>query len=134
VRRATIGRTEAPPVEWRVRDCPPDRQAIPLGQACGSCHMRYEHADQCPNHWDLHADTYPHNHLKRLGYPPLDRWQCQLCGDVGTMAEVRAKDCTFDYEPCTTCGYTPECSPDCGGIAAALTLPGVHLAGFGPEQ
>ena len=133
MRRATIERTGAPPVEWIVPDTPPGVVPIALGQVCNTCRRRYEHAPGCDNHYDLGSAPYPHNHLRRLGYPPLDRWRCVPCGAEGTFDALRGMDCTVDYPSCDDCGCTPECAPDCEGMARALTMPGVHVAGSGPD-
>lgn len=64
--------------------------------------------------------------------PPVDRWVCAYCGDVGTMAELQERTCTHDYTPCTTCGQAPECALDCAAVLAALGAPGVYVAGRNP--
>ena len=41
--------------------------------------------------------------------------------------------CGYDYPPCPDCGQTPECAPDCPGIAAVLGRPDIYLAGVQPS-
>ncbi len=75
----------------------------------------------------------PHMHLEALDPPrehPPRRWRCVPCGAVGTLDELNAIECTFEYPPCKDCGQTPECAPDCSGIAKALSDPSVHIAGM----
>jgi len=69
----------------------------------------------------------PHNHIVRQGRPPKDLWECQYCGMVDVYDDLRATACSYVYPPCEHCGQTPECAPDCSGIAAALATPGVRL-------
>lgn len=87
----------------------------------------------------------PHNWLSRISelpawplpLPPADtiRWRCQYCGMEGTWEELHAVACSYVYPPCPSCGQTPECSPDCRGIAEALNGPGVHIIGtFDPNR
>lgn len=57
------------------------------------------------------------------------RWRCNCCGDVGTLDELRARACAYDYPPCKWCGMTPECALDCKGILEALSTPGVAVIG-----
>ena len=78
----------------------------------------------------------PHNAMVPLDPPhtPNRRWRCRYCGMVGTMEELRAAECTYEYPPCNYCGQTPECAPDCKGIALALSgaltpAVNVHIAG-----
>lgn len=71
----------------------------------------------------------PHMWLSRLGKPPRDHWKCKYCGEEGTMAQVRAVECRYEYPPCEHCGQTPECARDCPGVAAALSMPGVLVIG-----
>ena len=81
----------------------------------------------------------PHNWLTRitpvLPWPlqphPSDviRWRCQYCDAEGTWEELHTVACAYVYPPCRSCGQTPECAPDCRGIAEALADPRVHLVG-----
>lgn len=74
----------------------------------------------------------PHNMLTAIDPPrshPPRRWRCYYCGVEGLMNEVREIACTYVYPPCEHCGQTPECAPDCAGIAAALSTPGVVVIG-----
>ena len=127
MRRALVQRDGAAPAEIVTIDLTAGKVAIPLGHACRGCHRRYEHADDCPRH-DIERDPYPHTHLSRAAAGE-DQWRCVPCGATGTYAELGASDCTADYPPCTTCGCTPECAPDCAGVLDALASPEVHVAG-----
>jgi len=75
----------------------------------------------------------PHNWMSALDPPREDyksrRWQCQYCKAIGTLEELRAAECSHVYPPCKTCGQTPECAPDCKGVLAALSQPGVRVIG-----
>jgi hypothetical protein len=74
----------------------------------------------------------PHNSLLAIDPPGTQnrRWRCQYCGVEGFYENLRTVACTYVYPPCDHCGETPECAPDCKGIAAALSDGGVYLAGF----
>jgi hypothetical protein len=74
----------------------------------------------------------PHNWMTALDPPGRSdrRWQCNYCGDTGTMEEVRSRPCAHVYPPCAYCGQTPECALDCPGIAKALSGDDVHVAGM----
>lgn len=76
----------------------------------------------------------PHNWITALD-PPLAverRWRCEHCGEAGSFDDLMGPDqknpCPFVYPPCASCGQTPECSPDCKGVAEALASPGVRVA------
>jgi len=79
----------------------------------------------------------PHNSLVALDPPrkhPPRRWRCSYCGIEGTLEEVNAVECSYEYPPCEYCGQTPECAIDCPGISMALSgelTPevDVHIAG-----
>ena len=79
----------------------------------------------------------PHNSLIAIDPPrkhPPRRWRCDYCGVVGTLDEVNKVECSYEYPPCEYCGQTPECAPDCKGVALALSgalTPevNVHIAG-----
>lgn len=65
----------------------------------------------------------PHNWCSAIDPPrrhPPRRWRCRYCDAVGTLNELEAVDCTYEYPPCRSCGMTPTCAPDCPGIAAVL--------------
>jgi hypothetical protein len=62
----------------------------------------------------------PHKWIERTAGPPVDRWRCQYCAAEGTFAELKAVACAHVYPPCQHCGQTPECAPDCKGIAGSL--------------
>jgi hypothetical protein len=79
------------------------------------------------------ARLNPHNSLIAIDPPraqPPRRWRCGYCGLEGLLEEVRAVACTYVYPPCEYCGQTPECAPDCKGIAAVLSDGGVYIAGL----
>jgi len=70
----------------------------------------------------------PHGLLIRTN--PIDQrgqYRCEYCDARGTIEELCVFDCTHIYPPCDHCGQTPVCAPDCAGIAAALSAPGVHV-------
>ena len=81
----------------------------------------------------------PHNRLIRIGEPPpwplplppagTVRWRCAYCGLEGTWEELHTVACSYVYPPCPSCGQTPECAPDCRGIAEALSDSRVHIIG-----
>lgn len=78
------------------------------------------------------AKMNPHNYLEALDPPrkhPPRRWKCYWCHAEGTYEELQAIECTYEYPPCEVCGQTPECAPDCAGMAAALSNPRIHIAG-----
>ena len=51
------------------------------------------------------------------------RFRCVACGQVGeTINDLYDVACTApDPDPCEWCGETPECAPDCVGVALALS-------------
>jgi len=79
----------------------------------------------------------PHMWVTALSPPrqkPCRIWMCQYCGIIGPMNTIRAVACSHVYPPCKYCGQTPECARDCPGIAMALSLPQVYVAGRGPSN
>lgn len=65
----------------------------------------------------------PHNWMSALDPAGTKnrRWQCQYCKDVGRLAELESRECSYVYPPCRWCGETPTCAKDCKGIAQALS-------------
>lgn len=66
-----------------------------------------------------------HSYIKRRGRENF--WVCQLCGDAGPLDPLRARGCRVIPPPCADCGLTPECAPDCAGIARAFATAGVRV-------
>jgi len=63
----------------------------------------------------------PHNYIIRQGSPPLDDWKCRYCDYQGTYDELEVVACTYEYPPCSYCGETPTCTPECvGGVVMSL--------------
>lgn len=58
-----------------------------------------------------------------------DLWECIDCGTQGTLDELGTGGCSFIPDPCSSCGQTPLCAPDCSGIVAALSDPDVYVTG-----
>jgi hypothetical protein len=64
----------------------------------------------------------PHNCLVAVD-PPGTRnrlWKCAHCGATGLFDQLWVSSCSHVYPPCSWCGQTPTCAPDCVGVAAAL--------------
>lgn len=74
----------------------------------------------------------PHMYLKRLGKPPLDRWQCQDCHLIGKYHKFREIECSVTPPICKYCGERPECAKDCLGCFLALSDPDIDV--IGPKQ
>ncbi len=68
--------------------------------------------------------------------PPVDRngtmrrWRCDYCREVGTLDVLQDEPCSYVYLPCSVCGQSPECAPDCKGIRDLLRQPGIYIAGL----
>lgn len=78
----------------------------------------------------------PHNWttcIQEVPRPENRIWRCNYCKMEDTYDALHDKACTYKYPPCKSCGQTPECAPDCSGIAEALSDEGVYLVGF-PEK
>ena len=82
------------------------------------------------------AALNPHNLLQALRGPfggfvydqsGEKQWRCFYCGAEGGYEHLRSVACTFVYAPCAHCGQTPECAPDCAGIAAILRASGAEV-------
>lgn len=69
----------------------------------------------------------PHSHLRRVGKPPFNRWQCQDCGNIGTFKYFQTEECSNLKEICKYCGERPECARDCLGIFLALSAPDTQV-------
>ncbi len=78
----------------------------------------------------------PHNSLVALDPPGRDdrRWRCRYCALEGLYDELLEVACTYVYPPCDFCGKTPECAPDCLGIAELLGREDLYIAGLGPPK
>lgn len=85
---------------------------------------------------DQGFDLNPHQHITAIDPPghPARRWRCNYCGMVDLYDNLHEVHCTYEYPPCSSCGKTPECAPDCRGIMDALTGEGVCVIGFGREH
>jgi hypothetical protein len=64
----------------------------------------------------------PHNYLLALDPrgTPNRCWRGVYCDLEGAFEEVEAVACAHVYPPCTDCGLTPTCAPDCKGAWSAL--------------
>ena len=71
----------------------------------------------------------PHDRSAKCNCATTRRWRCHYCGAADRLDPLRATECTHVYPPCKTCGQTPECAPDCKGVLAALSQPGVTVIG-----
>ena len=59
-------------------------------------------------------------------------WSCPYCGFTSTSPSeiLNAEEgCIVGKPPCKYCGGGRECTPDCPGVAKALSREDVHLAG-----
>ena len=85
-------------------------------------------------------DTWYDKHLKiERPYPHLicsgvgDKGnymihRCDYCGLEGDYNDVLGKvSCTERPKPCSWCGESPLCAPDCTGIALLLADPKVYV-------
>lgn len=61
---------------------------------------------------------------------PGNQWQCEYCGQTGSLEQLRSTPCAHFYPQCDDCGGHPYCEPDCPGIAEILKDPGNYKIGF----
>ena len=84
----------------------------------------------------------PHNDCRSLtppGSPEPRQWRCVYCAAEGTLDELvgpgQLAPCGYEYPPCTSCGQTPVCAPDCKlCIGALLGADGVIVVGSPPRK
>lgn len=72
----------------------------------------------------------PHKDMRPLLPPGTGprNWVCQFCAVMRPeLAELNAVECSYSYQPCKTCGESPECAPDCQSVADALNQSGVYV-------
>ena len=59
----------------------------------------------------------PHNWMTRID---ATIWQCQYCEVSGILEMLGNTECSHAYPPCSRCGQTPTCAPDCIDLADLL--------------
>lgn len=58
-----------------------------------------------------------------------DAWNCDYCGEAGTLEDLRQSKCQYVYLPCDTCGGNPFCEPDCSQMSHLLSRHGTYVVG-----
>lgn len=120
----------------------PPRSAGTKTPSCGRCGSVITDENAREDYNSLCSDCLvPHQHLG--AFPCEDGtfettaggeklWGCHWCGTKGSYDDLSSIECTHVYDACSVCEGHPYCTPDCAGMAAALTGDDVYLAGFTP--